>query len=503
MKLSKTNFLMYRDCPHNAWVKAHRPDIYNAEPLSAFDQAIIDSGNEVDELARDLFPGGVLFARGEAAETAQHIAARTPILYQPVFETEAFTTACDILVWNSEQRVYDLYEVKSSTSSDTSKTRMELYAYDMAFQAVVLRQNGVPLGRFQLVRLNSDYRRDGALDTSALFSREDLTGSVGTLVETILPDMTAAHDLLAQMTPPLGPCPCMLKGRSTQCTTFAFTNPGVPAYSVHDIARIGASPKKLAELVRRNVLAIEAVPDDFELTANQRNQIRAAKLKRPLIQLGAIAQFLDTLAYPISFLDYETFPAAIPRFSGYGAYAHIPFQFSLDVIERPGAGVVHHEFLHASAELPDSAFIAALRRALPSSGSIVVWNQSFELGINEKLAERNAEAREYLLNLEPRVADLEDVFTMQAYVDPGFRGRTSIKMILPVLVPSLSYKSLTIQEGATASTRWNDMVSGHMSADESEKTKKELLAYCGLDTLAMVEIWRALAATTERNRATG
>ena len=43
MKLSKTNYLVYRDCAHNAWVKAHLPEVYKAKPLSVFDQAIMET----------------------------------------------------------------------------------------------------------------------------------------------------------------------------------------------------------------------------------------------------------------------------------------------------------------------------------------------------------------------------------------------------------------------------------------------------------------------------
>jgi hypothetical protein len=100
MKLSKTNYLLYRDCAHNAWVKAHLPEIYKARPLSVFDQAIIETGNDIDVLARDLFPGGVLIERDDAVGTAQLVGQRAAVLYQPVFETTRYITACDILVWN-------------------------------------------------------------------------------------------------------------------------------------------------------------------------------------------------------------------------------------------------------------------------------------------------------------------------------------------------------------------------------------------------------------------
>ena len=495
MKLSKTNYLVYRECRHNAWVKMHRPDVYKAKPLSAFDQNVIDAGNEVDVLARDLFPGGVIIERGDAAGTARLVAERAPVLYQPVFDTERFTTACDVMVWNGA--AYDLYEVKGSTSGEDKKANNELYTYDIAFQAEVLRQCGVELGGLFLVRLNSAYVRGEAQDLDGLFTREDFSARVQKVREAVAFEMDTAHEVLMSEAPLAGPCACIYKGRSSHCTTFAFSNPVVPQYGVHDITRIGASKKKLAQLVDGGVLEIMDVPDDFPLSEGQLNQVRAVKTGRPTIDRPAIADFLDDMSYPVSFLDYETYPAAVPLFPGYGPYDQIPFQFSLDVIVAPGAEIMHYEFLHTTPDNPDKALIAALEAVMPRSGSIVVWNQSFERGINDKLEARNPEARDFLGGLDPRIVDLMDVFTMQAYVHPGFRGKTSIKWVLPVLAPHLSYKSLAIQEGATATARWAKVVLGGGNAAEVAQLREDLLAYCGLDTLAMVEIWRALQAETE------
>ena len=69
------------------------------------------------------------------ARTRQLVAECWPVLYQPVFETDRYTTACDILVWNAETQAYDLYEVKSSTSGDDKTANDKLYSYDLAFQA--------------------------------------------------------------------------------------------------------------------------------------------------------------------------------------------------------------------------------------------------------------------------------------------------------------------------------------------------------------------------------
>lgn len=492
MKLSKTNFLIWRDCRHDAWMKVHRPAIYNAVPLSDFDQSIIDGGNEVDVLAREVFPGGVTVPRKAAAQTAELVAARTAVLYQPVFETDHFTTACDILVWNEAGAAYDLYEVKGSTSGGNTRAKDELYTWDIGFQAEVLRRQGVPLGRLNLVRLNSGYVRDGDLDLDALFTAEDFTDAVEAMRDEISAQMDAAHDDLSLVDQPGGPCGCFVKARGQHCRTFGEHNPNVPAYSVHDITRIGASKKKLTELLERGVLRIEDVPEDVRLSPVQANQVRAAQTGRPAVAYDEVADFLAALTYPISFLDYETFAAGVPRFDGYGPFHHIPFQFSLDVVSGPDAVIEHHEFLHPSDDKPDVAFLEALKAGLPGRGSIVVWNQSFERGVNDKLGERNPDYADWLADVDVRVVDLMEVFSQQSYVHPGFLGRTSIKYVLPVLVPELSYKGLGIQEGGTASIRWNAAVTGKVSAEEAAKIRADLLAYCGLDSRAMLEIWRAL-----------
>jgi len=494
MKLSKTNYLVYRDCAHNMWVKTHKPEVYHETPLSVFEQAIIEAGNDLDARARDLFPGGVLIRRGDASGTAEVVAERTPVLYQPVFETDRYTTACDILVWNGTTRAYDLYEVKASTSGEDRKAKDDLYAHDIAFQAIVLRENGVPLGRLNLVRLNGAYVSDGTLDLARLLTREDFTDRVAPLLEEVAAEMDAAHDVLTLAELPAPPCACMYKGRSSQCTTFAFINPGVPDYSVHDLTRIGASPKKLEALIDRGILAVEDVPDDVDLSLPQRHQVEAARRRTTFVDEAPLASFLDALSFPVAFLDYETYPSALPRFAGYGPFNHIPFQFSLHVVEGPGAAPVHHEFLFTGRTCPDAPFVAALKAGLPADGTVIVWNKPFEKGINARLAQRLPAEQAFLDAVNARVVDLMDVFSEQMVVHPKFRGKTSIKWVLPALVPELSYKGLAIQEGATASETWNAIVTGELEAEAAEKARVDLLTYCGLDSLAMVEIWRALLA---------
>ncbi len=493
MRLSKTDFLIYRNCARNAWLKIHRPDLYHSKPLSEFDQALFDTGNDVDELARGLFPGGILVTGDDSVDvTLEHIANRTPVLYQPVFEAGKYKAISDVLVWNPEAEAYDLYEVKASNSGKDKSSRDRDYAYDLAFQKIVLQSQGVPLNTTYLVRLNCDYVRNNELDLNLLFTQEDFTEKVDELIPELSAEMETAFKYLYESDEPTIGCQCIFRGRSAHCTTFDISNPHVPEYSVHDISRIGLSKKKLADLISQEILHITEVPEDFGLSDKQQSQIRIAKSGEPFVSRDGIRAFLSAANYPISFLDYETHPAGIPRFSGYGPFGQIPFQFSLDVLESPGGELRHEEFLFTDTTAPDLPFIQALRTALPETGSVVVWSKKFECSINTALAERNPEYASFLEGLNARIIDLEDIFTGQHHVHPGFKGKTSIKYILPALVPQLSYDDLDIKSGTSALQAWDKIVSGSLTEEEIQATRQHLLAYCGRDSYAMYAIWEVL-----------
>jgi hypothetical protein len=114
------------------------------------------------------------------------------------------------------------------------------------------------------------------------------------------------------------------------------------------------------------------------------------------------------------------------------------------------------------------------------------------MGRNKDLAERNPEHKAFLEDVNSRIIDLMDIFSNQHFIHPKFKGKTSIKYILPVLAPDLSYKALDIKEGATASNTWNQIVSGELTKEEKEEKTEHLLTYCKLDTYAMYRIWKYL-----------
>jgi hypothetical protein len=120
------------------------------------------------------------------------------------------------------------------------------------------------------------------------------------------------------------------------------------------------------------------------------------------------------------------------------------------------------------------------------SGPIVVYHASFEGGILNRLASLFPDKQNKLHNMVNRLWDLEKIF-LNHYMDHNFQGRTSIKNVLPIMVSNLNYDDLEIGEGGLAQAQWIRMIESE--GEEKERIKKNLLEYCKMDTLAMVEIY--------------
>ena len=71
---------------------------------------------------------------------------------------------------------------------------------------------------------------------------------------------------------------------------------------------------------------------------------------------------------------------------------------------------------------------------------------------------------------------------------PNFGDRRSYQMDYRNSDEALREIHLDIQEGATASNKWGEMIDPKTSKKESQKIYDDLLKYCELDTLAMVRI---------------
>jgi hypothetical protein len=107
------------------------------------------------------------------------------------------------------------------------------------------------------------------------------------------------------------------------------------------------------------------------------------------------------------------------------------------------------------------------------------------------LAEALPHLRKDLFRVCDRLWDLHLVVKAH-YYHPAFAGSYSIKKVLPAVAPHLAYDDLEIQEGTMASLQFHRMVFESVDAGEKARIRQALLKYCERDTLAMVELRKAL-----------
>jgi hypothetical protein len=491
--ITKSDFVRYLECSAYFWFFKKKPEVLEDQTLSDFDKELVKNGAEVESWARKLFPKGLLVeSREDAAvkETKELLDAKEKTIFQATFSSENLYAMVDILEWDNKNQYWIINEVKGTSSKEKKN---EKHLRDATFQYILLKKAGFKVGKVNLIELNKEFRKDGEIIARKLLETTDITDTVKDLEgETNL--MIEDMKRLMEREKEAMPCDCIYESRSNHCAAFKHLHPDVPDYSVHDIVRIGSSKKRLEGLIEGGFISLDEVPEDFDLTKLQRNHVNVEQSKTPIINNPEINIILDELVYPLYFLDYETIPTAVPIYDGCCPYQQVPFQYSLHIQKEPNGALEHHEYIHTDKDThPMIALAESLMKVIENDdGSIVVWNKKFEGKCHEDIAELLPEYAEIFHGYNQRIFDLMDIFSKHHYLHHDFRGSFSIKAVLPVLVPELSYKDLNIRDGAMAMQGWKKMMFEVDDQKKKDQIKNDLLKYCELDTLAMVEIYKAL-----------
>lgn len=479
LSLSKSQYIRGLQCPKSLWLYKSRPDLRDAVDQGR--QAVFDSGTDVGKLAQDLFPGGVEIAfddgtlEEQIARTREMMSAGVSVLYEATFRHSGILAKADILRRTAEG--WELYEVKSSTGLK------DIYLEDIAVQYHVLKGAGIPIVRAGLVHINTGYIRQGALEPENLFAIRDLTDPViahQPVVEANLERLRAAltgGEIESDIGPHcFDPYECDFRGH---CWSH------IPENSVFDLRDHGRPDA--FELYRRGIVHLMDVPSK-ELGWRQQLQVDGTLRRQNRVDIETVRSFLESLWYPLCFLDFETtYLTPVPLFDGTRPYEQVPFQFSLHVIDGPGAEPRHSAFLASPDEDPQAEFMRALFAALPENACILTYNQVFEIRILKELAHRLPHWRSAVDGITANVRDLMVPFRKRSvYLWPQ-NGSYSIKAVLPAMVPELSYEGLPVADGAAASQAYLRM---RASGDDAEREtlRSHLLSYCHLDTWGMVRI---------------
>jgi predicted RecB family nuclease len=144
---------------------------------------------------------------------------------------------------------------------------------------------------------------------------------------------------------------------------------------------------------------------------------------------------------------------------------------------------------------PREELTLRLLESLGREGSICVYSD-YERSVIGRLAEALPSLRQELQQLLSRLWDLFDV-VKDHYYHPAFKGSYSIKSVLPAVVPALGYGDLEIRDGEIAARAYHRMLFDEADWVEKARLREALLKYCARDTLAMVELRKALRGKGE------
>ena len=474
--LSKSRYLNGMQCLKYLWLQINEPD--KVPQPDAQTQHLFDQGHVVQQYAEKLFPGGLRVPESTFKKSID-MTAKLLKQGQPFFEAGILAdnvySRIDVLRPADNAR-WDIIEVKSSTRVKDENI------HDVSFQRYCCEKRGLDINKCYLVHINNKYVKQGDIDPHGLFSMEDITEKAVEIADGI---ETRVATMLEAMASP--ECPDSRVGPHCsdpyECPVTACRE-ALPENTVLDLYR-GSS--KAYDLLNQGICFLRDIPESVKLSEAQQRQKWCDANSCAYVDQTQIGAFVKSLKYPLHYLDFETFSTAVPLLDGTRPYQQVPFQFSLHVVDKPGAMPWPFGHLADGPQDPRPRFLEELRKAVGSKGSIIVYNQKFEEGILRDLAGAFPEYADWVEAACARMVDLLGPFRSFSYYHPDQKGSASIKAVMPALT-GRGYDDLDISVGDEASLAYLDMTYGNMSADERAKTRRDLEEYCGRDTEGMIWI---------------
>jgi hypothetical protein len=413
-----------------------------------------------------------LMALGQSAPT---------VMYQPAFQSEDLTFIADIL-----RRVGDeleLTEVKATTQVKAA------HIPDAAFQTLVLKRVGVPTRRVFIGHVNNQFVLELEGDYDGLLVEADVTDEVMTYLPTAAALAADFRQVMAVKEAPavdVGPH-CFTPYECPFLSRCHGTLPAAAAYPVESLPRGG---KMMQALIDEGHEDLREIPDG-RLTGEMHMRVREATVSGvPYFDVAATAE-LRKLAYPFTYLDFETIGFAVPEVIGSRPYEQLPFQWSVHVETSP-TQMRHAEYLAIESFGDFEALAVALIAVVPADGPVFAYNAGFEGRVLERLAEMVPVHAATLRAIAERLVDLLPV-TRAAYYHRDMQGSWSLKNVMPAIDANLGYEHLgEVREGDGAQQAFVELRGAEIEPERAAALRSALLNYCRHDTWVMVVLRRFL-----------
>lgn len=477
--ISKSRYLAGLRCDKLLWCTYNQKNIFpehSKATLGRFAQ-----GHEVGALATRLFPRGQEAAPGKyhaedtVPPTKELLEARIPVFEAGLVHGPAYVMV-DILDPVGDDQ-WDLYEVKSTTGYSSVK-----HLSDVAVQKYAAEGSGLRIRNCYLMHVDNQYVRQGEVDPEALMTFVDITVDVEMFLDRIGSDIEHMLKVIQEEECPDIPVgPYCLEIRP--CDLYDYCWKDMPEH--HPVTLYAGKPTGF-RLLEQEISDLNDLGENVSLTGKQTVQVRAVKTGNLQVDAKQVREFLDRLEYPLTFLDFETLGSAVPLYDNSRPYQVIPFQFSVHRIDNPEADPAHQDFLAEGTDDPRQALLATLKTALPSTGSVIVYNASFEKRVMRELANFDPSCEDWVEDVNSRMVDLLKPFSSFAVYHPAQHGSASMKAVLPALTGS-HYEDMDVG-GEDVGYEFIRITFGEMDEDEAQAVRDTLKKYCKLDTEGMIHI---------------
>lgn len=489
MNLSKSRYCRGLQCKKILWLEKNKPEEMN----DVNNDSILEQGNAVHEVARYLFGEHINIEYTDNLQEMVKDTYRTIESYKDIVITEASfnyeNNFCSVDILKKNNDKYEIYEVKSSTELK------DVYINDASYQYYVLTNLGFNVTKCSIVVINRGYERIGNIDLNKLFLKFDITSDVILLQDKVKNTIKDINDYMKEEIEPTEELDrkCF---KPYDCPFFSYCTKNLEHPNVFDIT---VKPGLKGLTFYKNGYKTFSDLLNAKLNSNQRQRVEFELYnKEDYIDKDNIKKFLNTLSYPLYFLDFETYQMPIPLYDRVKPYEQVPFQYSLHYLNSFDGKLEHKEFLAEPGHDPRRSLAERLVNDIPKDVCTLAYNMSFEKNVIKRLAQIYPDLHDNLMNIHDNIKDLEIPFSKRFYYNKAMKSSSSIKYVLPALFPndpSLDYHNLElIHNGTEAMNSFREME--NMTKEELLYTRENLLKYCCLDTYAMVKILEKLNKVT-------
>ncbi len=492
--LSKSKIIAFRQCPKRLWLEIHKPELREE---TASTKASYRVGHQAGDIAKRIYdPAGKgVEVNAQRDGFREAFTQSTKLLsehQQPIFEAglkiEGAVAFADVMLpdLTGDHPGWKMIEVKFSTSVK------DYYREDIAVQSYIAQAAGVNLKSVSLACIDSSWVYPGNGDYQGLLAETDLTAETLARSEEAKGWIAEAQRVAAQPTEPYVDTGDHCYDPFA-CGFCNYCNLGKPISERPLDWLPSLSPARRAQLAEEGIDDILDVPDDLLNTRQKRVKEHTLAKTVYFDAEGAAADLAD-LGDPKYFLDFETIQFPVPIWAGTRPYQQIPVQFSLHTLTAKNQ-LSHFSFLDLSGSDPSRPFAEALSANCGTNGPVFVYSAAFEVTRIRELAVRFLDLAGQLLAIIDRIVDLLPI-ARERYYHPSQHGSWSIKVVLPAAVPELSYDALEgVKDGSMAMEAYAEAIQPTVTAARKSEIEQQLIAYCRLDTYAMVRLWQFFNGT--------